>query len=112
MIPVKALISVKNAIGPEQLDCFNGFGSKGAGNAAGVSSGQAIAAVEDVAKSLPLAIRSPDRPGLPGKRIGTASILAFTFAIVMVFLILSANYERWSRCQSQCCSRSPYCSVR
>jgi multidrug efflux pump subunit AcrB len=30
------------------------------------------------------------------KRTGKASILAFCFAIVMVFLILSANYERWS----------------
>src|SRR5207244_7330751 len=30
------------------------------------------------------------------KRVGTQSILAFVCAIVMVFLILSANYERWS----------------
>jgi len=30
------------------------------------------------------------------KRIGSASTLAFTFAVIMVFLILSANYERWS----------------
>ena len=30
------------------------------------------------------------------KRIGRTAILAFVFALVMVFLILSANYERWS----------------
>ena len=30
------------------------------------------------------------------KRIGKAAIIAFVSAIVMVFLILSANYERWS----------------
>ena len=99
MIPVKALISVKNTIGPEQLDRFNGFlAAKVLGNsAAGVSSGQAIAAVEDVAKSLPSGYTIAwTGQAFQEKRIGTASILAFTFAIVMVFLILSANYERWS----------------
>ncbi len=56
MIPVKALISMKNVVGPEQLERYNGFlAAKVLGNSApGVSSGQAIAAVEDVgAKTLP-----------------------------------------------------------
>ncbi|MEJ0049270.1 MAG: efflux RND transporter permease subunit [Rhodospirillales bacterium] len=34
--------------------------------------------------------------GFQEKRAGKASIFAFGFAIVMVFLILSANYERWA----------------
>jgi HAE1 family hydrophobic/amphiphilic exporter-1/multidrug efflux pump len=99
MIPVKALISVKSAIGPEQLDRFNGFlAAKVLGNSApGVSSGQAIAAVEEVATSLPPGYTIAwTGQAFQEKRIGTASILAFTFAIIMVFLILSANYERWS----------------
>jgi multidrug efflux pump len=100
IIPVKALISMKSAVGPEQLDRFNGFlAAKVIGNsAAGVSSGQAIAAVEDVAaKTLPPGYTIAwTGQAFQEKRIGQAAILAFTFAIVMVFLILSANYERWS----------------
>ena len=30
------------------------------------------------------------------KRTGNASVIAFTFGIVMVFLILAAQYEKWS----------------
>jgi multidrug efflux pump len=99
MIPVKALISVKSAIGPEQLDRFNGFlAAKVLGNSAsGVSSGQAIAAVEAVATSLPAGYTIAwTGQAFQEKRIGTAAVLAFVCAIVMVFLILSANYERWS----------------
>jgi HAE1 family hydrophobic/amphiphilic exporter-1/multidrug efflux pump len=99
MIPVKALISLTNTIGPEQLDRYNGFlAAKVLGNSApGVSSGQAIAAVEDVARSLPPGYTIAwTGQAFQEKRIGTAAILAFSFAIVMVFLILSANYERWS----------------
>ena len=100
MIPVKALISMKNVVGPEQLERYNGFlAAKVLGNSApGVSSGQAIAAVEDVgAKTLPSGYTIAwTGQAFQEKRVGTQAIIAFTFAIIMVFLILSANYERWS----------------
>jgi HAE1 family hydrophobic/amphiphilic exporter-1/multidrug efflux pump len=100
MIPVKALISMKNVVGPEQLERYNGFlAAKVLGNSApGVSSGQAIAAVEDVgAKTLPPGYTIAwTGQAFQEKRVGTQSVIAFTFAIIMVFLILSANYERWS----------------
>ena len=100
MIPVKALISMRSVVGPEQLDRYNGFlAAKIIGNSApGISSGQAIAAVEDVAaKSLPPGYTTAwTGQAFQEKRIGRAAIIAFVFAIVMVFLILSANYERWS----------------
>ena len=100
MIPVKALISMRSVVGPEQLDRYNGFlSAKIIGNSApGLSSGQAIAAVEDVAvKSLPPGYTIAwTGQAFQEKRIGRAAIIAFVFAIVMVFLILSANYERWS----------------
>jgi HAE1 family hydrophobic/amphiphilic exporter-1/multidrug efflux pump len=99
MIPVKALITMKNIVGPEQLDRYNGFlAAKVIGNsAAGVSSGQAIAAVEEVARKLPTGYTIAwTGQAFQEKRIGRAAVIAFVFAIVMVFLILSANYERWS----------------
>src|SRR5436190_4471450 len=53
MIPVKALITVQATTGPDQLDRYNGFlAAKVIGNSApGISSGQAITAVEEVARS-------------------------------------------------------------
>jgi multidrug efflux pump subunit AcrB len=62
-----------------------------------VSSGDAIKAVEDVAKaSLPngYAIEWTGQ-AFQEKRTGSASLFAFGFAIIMVYLILAALYERW-----------------
>src|SRR5258706_521253 len=100
MLPLKSLLRIQPIVGPDQIDRFNGFVAAKvlAATIPGVSSGQGIAAVEQVA-----------RDALPGgyflewvgqafqeKRAGKAAIIAFCFALVMVFLILSANYERWS----------------
>src|SRR5690606_5807603 len=63
----------------------------------GVSSGDAIRAVEEVAAaSLPpgYAIAWTGQ-AFQEKRTGSASVFAFGFAIVMVYLILAALYERW-----------------
>jgi multidrug efflux pump len=99
MIPLKSLIQVSNAVGPEQLERFNGFVAArvlGSGRP-GVSSGEAIRAVEDVAaKALPEGYTvSWAGQAFQEKRTGRQSALAFTLAIVMVFLILAALYERW-----------------
>jgi multidrug efflux pump subunit AcrB len=99
MIPLKALIRTRNLIGPEQLERFNGFLAAkvlGAGKP-GVSSGEAIKAVEDVAAAnLPegYAIAWSGQ-AFQEKRTGRASAIAFGLALVMVFLILAALYERW-----------------
>ena len=99
MIPVKALINVAPTTGPDQLERFNGFlAAKVIGNSApGISSGQAITNVEQVAESLPTGYTIAwTGQAFQEKRIGRTAIIAFVFALVMVFLILSANYERWS----------------
>ena len=100
MLPLKSLLSIRQIVGPEQIDRYNAFlSAKVLGNAApGFSSGQAIAAVEDTAaKVLPTGYTVAwTGQAFQEKRIGAASIVAFTLAVIMVFLILSANYERWS----------------
>ena len=100
MVPVSALIQVTQIVGPEQLERFNGFlAAKVLGNAiSGVSSGEAIQLVQDVANaSLPpgyeLAWAGQAYQQL---RTGNTSAVAFVFGILMVFLILAAQYERWS----------------
>lgn len=99
MIPLKSLIKVRNIIGPEQIERYNGYiAAKVLGNAnAGFSSGEAIKAVEQVAReTLP---RGYDiewtGQAFQELRTGSASVFAFGFALVMVYLILSALYERW-----------------
>jgi hydrophobe/amphiphile efflux-1 (HAE1) family protein len=99
MIPLKAIITVSEIIGPEQLERFNGFiGAKVLGNGKpGVSSGEAIAAVEQVAnEALPAGYEIAwSGQAFQERRTGNASVFAFSAAIIMVFLILAALYERW-----------------
>jgi multidrug efflux pump len=99
MIPLKALIRTSNVVGPEQLERFNGFlAARVLGNGRpGVSSGEAIRAVEEVAaKVLPEGYQIAwSGQAYYEKRTGTASAVAFVLAILMVFLILAALYERW-----------------
>jgi len=99
MIPLKALITTSSVVGPEQLERFNGYVAAkvlGAGKP-GVSSGDAIRAVEDVAgRVLPSGYQIAwTGQAFQEKRTGSASVFAFGFAIVMVYLILAALYERW-----------------
>ncbi|MBK8336874.1 MAG: multidrug efflux RND transporter permease subunit [Sterolibacteriaceae bacterium] len=100
MIPLSAVISVKSIVGPEMVERFNGFvAAKVIGNAAaGFSSGEAIRIVEQTAAEvLPEGFRI-DWTGqaFQEKRSGSASIIAFVFGIIMVFLILAAQFEKWS----------------
>ena len=100
MIPLSAVSRVKRIVGPEQVERFNGFiAAKIMGDSKpGVSSGDAIKIVEDVANAT-----LPDGYGIAWtgqafqeKRSSGSSLQAFGFAIVMVFLILAAQYEKWS----------------
>ncbi len=99
MIPLKALITVSSVIGPEQIERYNGYiAAKVLGNAKpGFSSGEAIEAVEQVAReTLPAAYGIAwTGQAFQEKTTGDASVFAFGFALVMVYLILSALYERW-----------------
>jgi len=100
MIPLKALVKTRPITGPDQIERYNGFVAAKilGGSAPGVSSGQAIAAVEEVAaKALPQGYYMAwTGQAFQEKRAGRTAIIAFIFAIVMVFLILSAQYERWT----------------
>ena len=100
MIPLSAVTTVRNVVGPEQVERFNGFiAAKIMGDSKpGISSGDAIKIVEEVANAT-----LPDGYGIAWtgqafqeKRTSGSSLYAFGFAIIMVFLILAAQYEKWS----------------
>jgi len=100
MIPLSAISTVKSVVGPEQVERFNGFvAAKVMGDSKpGISSGDAIRIVEEVAEAtLPdgYAI-SWTGQAFQEKQTSGSSLQAFGFAIIMVFLILAAQYEKWS----------------
>ena len=99
MVPLKALTTVSSLIGPEQIERYNGYTAARVlgGAKPGYSSGQALSAVEAVAKQvLPAGYTYAwTSQAYQEKRTGNASVFAFGFAIIMVYLILSALYERW-----------------
>jgi HAE1 family hydrophobic/amphiphilic exporter-1/multidrug efflux pump len=100
MVPVKALAKVNYTAGPDSLDRFNNLPAvKILGQAApGVSSGQAIQVVEKIAKEVLPSDFSYDWGGasFQEKRSSGTSNIALGLAVIMVFLILAAQYEKWS----------------
>ncbi len=100
MVPLSAFATIEYSSGPDTLDRFNNlpavklFGE----GAPGVSSGQAIAAVEQIAaQTLPKGF-TVDWTGASyqEKNAEDTTALALGMAVIMVFLILAALYERWS----------------
>ncbi len=99
MVPLSAVTSTHFVTGSEIAPRFNGFpAAKITGNATtGYSSGQAIKAMEETAaKFLPEGYTfSWAGQAFEEKKSGSASAIVFAFGIIMVFLILAAQYEAW-----------------
>ena len=100
MVPLGSLVKLREITGPDVVERYNGFpAAKIVGSAAPAhASGEAIAAMEQVMRaSLPTDF-SYDWTGTAyqEKRAGSSSAFAFGAALVMVFLILAAQYESWS----------------
>ena len=100
MMPLSSLSKVSRIIGAEQLERYNGLlSAKVLGEGApGVSSGDAIKLVEKLAKeNLPDGYQVAwTGQAYQEKRTGAAALFAFGFAIIMVFLILAAQFETWA----------------
>jgi HAE1 family hydrophobic/amphiphilic exporter-1/multidrug efflux pump len=100
MVALSALATVRYTSGADSLDRFNNLPAvKIFGQAApGVSSGQAIARVEQIAREALPPEFTFDWGGasFQEKRSAGTSGLALGMAVVMVFLILAAQYEKWS----------------
>ena len=97
MIPLSALLRVKQVAGPERAMRYNGFltADINAGAAPGYSSGQAQAAAERIAdETLPKGM-SFEWTELTYQEIlaGNSAVLVFPLSILLVFLVLAAQYE-------------------
>jgi multidrug efflux pump len=100
MVPLSAVVTTRYVTGPDLVTRFNNYPAIQITGAAarGVSSGQSLAAMKEVAQEV--------MPGGYGfewsgeareeENSGSTSSLAFVFGLVFVFLILAAQYESWS----------------
>lgn len=100
MVPLTTLVDLQPASGPAYTNRFNLFRSAEiiGGPAPGYSSGQALAALEQVADDVLPAGMSYSWNAMSFQEkaaAGTAGVV-FIFALVCVFLILAAQYESWS----------------
>ncbi|MDH4036117.1 MAG: multidrug efflux RND transporter permease subunit [Candidatus Krumholzibacteria bacterium] len=99
MVPLSSVIRTAPAYGPEFTNRFNLYRSAELTGvpAAGYSSSQALNALEEVARDVLPAGWGYDWSNVSyqeKKAAGTAAIV-FVFALVLVFLVLAAQYESW-----------------
>jgi HAE1 family hydrophobic/amphiphilic exporter-1 len=98
MVPLGSFIDVKDTTGPAFASQFQLYPSAAVLGAAndGYSSGQAMKALEDVAKSLPDGV-TYQWAGMSYQEnlVGNTVILIFALSILLVYLVLAAQYETW-----------------
>ncbi|HEU0033887.1 MAG TPA: efflux RND transporter permease subunit [Kofleriaceae bacterium] len=99
MVPFSAFATGRWTYGPPKLDRFNGFPTISIQGepAPGYSSGDAMAAIEDLVKQLPDGVGS-EWSGLAyeERRSGANAPLLYTLSLLVVFLCLAALYESWT----------------
>ena len=100
MVPLTSLVTVRESYGPDQIERYQGFVAARVigGSVPGVSSSEALRIVEEIAaENLPPGYELDwTAQALQEKRSASSAIPAFLMALLMVFLILAALYEKWS----------------
>ncbi|MBB3264954.1 multidrug efflux pump [Azospirillum sp. OGB3] len=99
MVPLRSIVSIRNTLAPDSLVRYDQFLSASVnGNAApGGSSGQALAAMQEVADRTLPAGYATEWTGLSYQesRIGNQTIIIFGLAVMFGYLFLVAQYENW-----------------
>jgi len=100
MVPLGAVMRIQPTFGPVSVTRHNGFYSADINGAPkpGYSSGQAQAEIEHVLKaSLPRGIGYDWTELVYQEKIaGTTMVFIFPLCVLLVFLVLAANYESWT----------------
>ncbi|MBI4001489.1 MAG: efflux RND transporter permease subunit, partial [Nitrospira defluvii] len=100
MIPLDTVVNTEFTSGPDPVTHFNGYNTALVLGAAapGFSSGQVLNALEEIAKEVLVPQGyAIDWSGISyqERMVGSQSLYAFAFGLLMVFLVLAAQYESW-----------------
>lgn len=100
MVPLSTLVTVQASAGPDRVMHYNGYPTADitGGPAPGVSSGEAVAAMERIAReTLPkgMAYEWTDLT-FQEKAAGNSAIYVFPVSVLLAFLILAALYNSWT----------------
>ena len=99
MIPLGSVVNIRNAFGPQVISRYNLYPSASISgeSAPGYSSGQALEVMEQIAQT-----SLPDTMGYEWtgiayeeKKVGGQAIIIFGMAVLLVYLVLAAQYENW-----------------
>jgi HAE1 family hydrophobic/amphiphilic exporter-1 len=100
MVPLDTLVNVEDTVGPTVESRYNLYSSASiiGSPKPGVSSGQAMAAMEDLARTSMPPSMGFEWTGVAYQELaaGGAAGVIFALALVFVYLFLAAQYESWS----------------
>jgi hydrophobe/amphiphile efflux-1 (HAE1) family protein len=100
MVPLGSVLTVRQSFGPDQVTHYNAYPAADINGSAapGVSSGEAVATMERLAaETLPNGIGYEwTELTYQQKLAGNTAILVFPLCVLLVFLVLAAQYESWS----------------
>ncbi len=100
MVPLGSLLTVREANGPDRVTRYNGYPAAEVNGAPapGRSSGEALAAVQSIAASELSPGMTYEWTELTYQQIlaGNTGLLVFPLCVLLVFLVLAAQYESWT----------------
>ena len=100
MVPLGTLVKVEKRLGPQIIPRYNLYPSAtiNGESAPGYSSGQALKLMEQMAERKLPASMGIDWTGISfqEKRVGSQALYVFALAVLMVYLVLAAQYESWA----------------
>jgi len=99
MVPLSTLLKSRSFSGPQYFERYNVYRAAtiNGSNAPGYSSGQAIAAMEELARTLPDGFSYEwSEATYQEKKTGGQTGFIFAISLLFVFLVLAALYESWA----------------
>jgi hydrophobe/amphiphile efflux-1 (HAE1) family protein len=98
-VPLSTLLSVERRIGPQSISRYNLYqaASITGGAAPGVSSGEALDTMRQIAQEVLPRSMGFEWTGIAfqEERVSGEAIVVFAIAVLLVYLVLAAQYESW-----------------